>query len=67
VECADGFRFRENQNRAEKIIAGWCSEALGDPRDRETIAYQRHKIHIFTFGLFSLAIVSFAESSARVL
>ncbi len=52
-----GFRFRENQNRAEKIIAGWCSEALGDPRDRETIAYQRHKIHIFTFGLFSLAIV----------
>jgi hypothetical protein len=52
-----GFRFRENQNRAEKIIAGWCSEALGDPRDRETIAYQRHKIHIFTFGLFSLASV----------
>src|SRR5438067_6223640 len=52
-----GFRFRENQNRAEKIIAEWCSDALGDPRNRETIAYQRHKIHIFTFGLFSLASV----------
>jgi hypothetical protein len=52
-----GFRFRENQNSAEKIIAGWCSEALGDPSDRETIDYQRHKIHIFTFGLFSLASV----------
>src|SRR6266516_4588385 len=52
-----GFRFRENQNNAEKIITGWCSEALGDPSARETIDYQRRKIHIFTFGLFSLASV----------
>jgi hypothetical protein len=52
-----GFRFRENQNNAEKIITGWCSEALGNPSASETIDYQRHKIHIFTFGLFSLASV----------
>ena len=52
-----GFRFREDPNSAEKIITGWCSEALGNPSDRETIDYQRRKIHISTFGLFSLATV----------
>jgi hypothetical protein len=52
-----GFRFREDPNSAEKIITGWYSEALGNPSDRETIDYQRRKIHISTFGLFSLATV----------
>jgi hypothetical protein len=52
-----GFRFREDPNSAEKIITGWCSEALGNPSNRETIEYQRRKIHISTFGLFSLASV----------
>jgi len=52
-----GFCFREDPNSAEKIITGWCSEALGNPSDRETIDYQRRKIHISTFGLFSLATV----------
>ena len=52
-----GFRFREDPNSAEKIITGWCSEALGNPSDRETVDYQRRKIHISTFGLFSLASV----------
>lgn len=52
-----GFRFREDPKSAEKTITGWCSEALGNPSDRETIDYQRRKIHISTFGLFSLASV----------
>jgi hypothetical protein len=52
-----GFRFREDPNSAEKIITRWCSEALGNPSNRETIEYQRRKIHISTFGLFSLASV----------
>jgi hypothetical protein len=54
-----GFRFRGNEEDAEKIIGRWRSQLWGKARitNRESVQYQQHKIDVVTGASFSWASV----------
>ena len=54
-----GFRFNGDPANAEKIVANWQAELLGQSTDRkrETMEYQGHSIQVETAGIVRLSTV----------
>src|SRR5215472_8622126 len=52
-----GFRFRGNQQEAERIIGRWRSALMGQNSNfkREKVQYQRHEIEVTKAAPFSVA------------